>query len=235
MKKAFKTVLVLALAVLCLTAVAAAADAPASGICDVTVESGFSGSVTWKAQKADGTAVTTPTTQGEGTAQHQVYADAVKLELTYTGADSAAQYLVLALDDETKVPTETNVSFVDQDGGKTSVVYTIYPSALENGKTYNVYLSSNSSTDTNVSAMTKVASFSYYAAYKLGDVDEDGEITATDARYALALSVGNATTPKGQPWSANQRLAAEVDGDATGVTATDARYIMEAAVGGRDL
>lgn len=220
MKKAFKTVLVLALAVLCLTAVAAAADAPASGICDVTVESGFSGSVTWKAQKADGTQVSSTTASGE----KQVYADAVKLELTYTGADASAQYLVLALNDGTTVPTETNVSYVDQDGGKSAVTFTIYPSALVNDKTYNVYFSSNSSTDANVSAMTKVASFGYYAAYKLGDVDESGSITASDALAALRISVGDGT------WTENQRLAADAD-KSSAVTASDALLILRASVG----
>lgn len=219
MKKVFKTVLVLALAVLCLTAVAAAAEAPVSGICDVTVESGFSGSVTWKAQKADGTQVPTATAQGDS----QVYADAVKLELTYTGADNTAQYLVLVLNDGTQVPTETNVSYVDQDGNKASVVFTIYPSSLTSGKTYDVYLSSNASSGS-VTTMTKVASFGYYAAYKLGDVDESGTITASDALAALRISVGDGT------WTENQRLAADADGSNV-VTAADALLILRASVG----
>lgn len=218
MKKVWKTVLVLALAVLCLTAVAAAAEAPASGICNVTVESGFSGSVTWKAQKADGTQVTTATSEG-------VYADAVKLELTYTGADSSAQYLVLVLNDGTEVPTEKNVSYVDQDGGKTSVVFGLYPSSLTSGKTYDVYLSSNASTGA-VTGMTKVASFGYYAAYKLGDVNEDGAIKPNDALCALQIYAGTS----GVTWTENQRLAADVTKDGN-VRPNDALKILQLYAG----
>lgn len=217
MKKVWKTVLVLALAALCLTAVAAAADAP-SGICDVTVESGFTGSVTWKAQKADGTQVSSPTTSGD----KQVYADAVKLELTYTGADATAQYLVLVLNDGSEVPTETNVAYVDQTGNTASAVFTIYPNSLTTGKTYDIYLSSNSTTDSSIGAKTKVASFGYYAAYTLGDVNEDGSITPDDALCALQIY---ANTP-GQTWTENQRLAADVDKTGS-VSPDDALKILQ--------
>lgn len=198
MKKAFRIVLVLALAVLCLTAVAAAADAPASGICDVKVEDAFSGKITLEAQKADGTPVATPTTQEEG---KEVYADAVKVKLTYTGADSNAQYLVLALNDNTTVPTENNVAFIDQTNG--NVTFDVYPKTLENGKTYNIYLSSDAASG-DVTQMTKVGSFGYYAAYKLGDVNEDGEIDVKDVSRLVQAVVGNITL------EGNSRLAGNV-------------------------
>lgn len=212
MKKAFRIVLALALAVLCLTAVAAAATS-ASGVCDPKVEAGFTSTVTLEAQKADGTAVSTPTEQ-EG---KQVYADAVKVKLTYTGADANAQYMVLVLNDGTTVPTESNVAFIDQANG--TIAFDIYPKTLENGKTYDVYLTTDSTTDTNVGMDKKVASFGYYAAFTPGDVNEDGSINTRDAMQCFNHFVGNTTL------TGNQFLAADVVTD-NSVNTRDAMMIL---------
>ncbi len=216
MKKAIKMVLVLALAVLCLTAVAAAAEGPASGICNVDV---VNNDVTVKALKADKTEVTTATEQ-DG---KQVYADAVRLEVTYSGKVADAQYVVFVLNDGDTVPTENNVAFIDQNGTAT---FDVYPGTLENGKTYDVYISSNAASG--IQAATKVASFSYYAAYTPGDVDENGKIEANDALCALQIYSG--VQNGGKEWTENQRLAADVDGVA-GVTANDALMILQRFAG----
>lgn len=197
MKKAIKMVLVLALAVLCLTAVAAAAEGPASGICDVTVESGYTDTVTVKALKADKTEATATTQEGK-----TVYADAVRLEVNYTAAEANKQYVVLVLNDGNTVPTESNVAFIDQNGTAT---FDVYPGTLENGKTYDVYISSNATSG--IQAATKVASFGYYAAYTPGDVNEDGNINARDAIQCFNHFVGNVTL------TGNQFLAADVKTD----------------------
>lgn len=63
--------------------------------------------------------------------------------------------------------------------------------------------------------------------YLLGDVDEDGYITAIDARYVLQ------TTTMLRELSSNQQLAADVDGDAF-ITAIDARWILQRTVFLRD-
>lgn len=63
--------------------------------------------------------------------------------------------------------------------------------------------------------------------YLLGDVDEDGYITAIDARYVL-----QATTML-RELSSNQQLAADVDSDAF-ITAIDARWILQRTVLLRD-
>ncbi len=212
MKKAIKMVLVLALAVLCLTAVAAAAEGPASGICDVTV---VNNDVTVTAQKADKTAVTTPTAQ-DG---KQVYADAVRLEVKYTAAVANAQYVVMVLNDGNTVPTESNVAYIDQNG---DAVFNVYPATLENGKTYDVYLSSNASAG--IQAAVKVASFGYYAAYTPGDVNEDGKINTPDAMQCFNHFVGNITL------TGNQFLAADVTAD-NKVNTVDGMKILNMFVG----
>lgn len=229
MKKALRAALILTLAVLCLTLCAAAADAP-SGIYNVTSESGF----TLTPLDAQGSVVSAGSVPADLSGAANFYPGAVKVQVSFSSV-SGSQYLALALNDESQVPTESNVSYIDQvpATGETAVL-TIYPGQMESGKTYAVWLSSNAETGS-ITTLTKAGSFAYYAPYTPGDVDEDGEITATDARYALALSVGSATSPKGEAWSENQRLAAEVDGDTSGITATDARYILEAVVGKRSL
>lgn len=63
-------------------------------------------------------------------------------------------------------------------------------------------------------------------AYKLGDVDNDGDITASDARLALRRAVDLETYPVGS----REFLACDVDKDNL-VTAADARVILRAAVG----
>ncbi len=213
MKKAIKMVLVLALAVLCLTAVAAAAEGPASGICDVTV---VNNDVTVTAQKADKTAVTTPTTQ-DG---KQVYADAVRLEVKYTAAVADAQYVVMVLNDGNTVPTESNVAFIDQNGTAT---FDVYPGTLENGKTYDVYISSNAASG--IQAATKVASFGYYAAFTPGDVNEDGAIDTLDAMQCFSHFVGNTTL------TGNQFLAADVTDPIGTVDSMDGMRILNFYVG----
>lgn len=214
MKKVFKTVLVLALAVLCLTAVAAAAEAD-SGICDVTPANG----ATLTPKDAQGNNVSAASTLPEGATNF--YPGAVKVGMSYTtNVDPTAYYLVLVLTGDSNTPTETNVAYVDQATG--TVSFDIYPSALKSGETYRIKLSSNASSG--VTTLTDMGTFSYYAAYKLGDVDESGSITASDALAALRISVGDGT------WTENQRLAADAD-KSSAVTASDALLILRASVG----
>lgn len=236
MKRALKitAALTACLTCLCVTALAAEEQSPEAGIYAVTKETGYESSVIIVLQKADTDSTevqaTTVTINGKN---ESLYPQAEKLKVTYTNAEANAQYLILGLNGGEGIPTEENIVYIDQigtAGTENSVEFTLYPRELEVGKTYSIYLSSNASTG--ITAMEKVAQFQYYMPYKLGDVDEDDEITATDARYALVLSVGSPITPKGIAWTENQRLAAEVDGEAP-VTAADARYILEAAVGKR--
>lgn len=214
MKKTIKIVLVLALVVSCLTAVATA-EGPVSGICNVTVVSAYNSTVTIQAQKADQTPVTTTTAEGG----KQVYADAVRLKLTYSDADEGSQYVVFVLDDGNTVPTESNVAYIDQNG---NAVFDIYPSTLTTGKTYDIYLSSNAATG--IKEAVKVASFGYYAAYTLGDVDENGTINTQDAMQCFNHFVGNIEL------TGNQFLAADVVKDNV-VNAQDGMRILNVFAG----
>ena len=64
------------------------------------------------------------------------------------------------------------------------------------------------------------------AAYKTGDVDGDGQVTAGDARLALRASVGL------ESYAANSREAFACDADHDGqITSADARLILRASVG----
>lgn len=60
--------------------------------------------------------------------------------------------------------------------------------------------------------------------YLMGDVDNDGNITAADSRIALNISVNNIT------FTANEFVLSDVDGDAK-VTASDAREILRYSTG----
>lgn len=149
-----------------------------SGICDIVIEDGFESVVSLTPQRADGTAADVTRVTIRET-EKEIYAEAVKLSFTYSGAVSGSQYLALILDDEQKLPRESNISYIDQtEAERATVSFVLYPKTLSNGKTYSVYLSSDAGTG--VTALTKVASFQYYAPYVLGDVNEDGKINAMD-------------------------------------------------------
>lgn len=68
------------------------------------------------------------------------------------------------------------------------------------------------------------ALFEYAPAYTLGDVDDNGTITAADARLALRASV------ELEKLTETQTLAADANKDGT-ITAADARLILRASVG----
>lgn len=61
-------------------------------------------------------------------------------------------------------------------------------------------------------------------AYKTGDVDGDGKVTAADSRLALRASVGL------EKLNAEQKEAADVDGDGK-ITSADSRDILKMATG----
>lgn len=106
-------------------------------------------------------------------------------ELNCTGL-TGEYSLVLLLEGDSKVPTSSNIQYIDQtsvEGGK--VTFTLKPKALTEG-TYNVYIS------TTDKALDKVASFKYgeKPEYTLGDVNGDGKVSAYDASMILQHTVG---------------------------------------------
>ena len=154
-----------------------------------------------------------------GTPDGSFYANADTFELNCTGL-TGEYSLVLLLEGEGKVPTASNIQYIDQlsvTGGKAT--FTLKPRTLTTGKYY-IYVSTSNK------PLEPIAWFEYgpQPAYTMGDIDGDGEFTATDALYALQMAVGLGN------WSTNQELAARVCGDAF-VSASDALKILQRAVG----
>lgn len=148
-------------------------------------------------------------------------------QFTLACKELTGEFSLVLLLDETKgvtaIPTESNLQYIDQvDIKKGKATFSIIPKAMTDGATYNVYVSTNGENG----SLTKVASFQYGTKppYTLGDVDNDGQFTATDSMYALQMAVGLGT------WTETQQAAARVC-KGTDVTATDAMWILQRAVG----
>lgn len=209
-----RRILALLLAVLTLTALTAAAFAA-----DTTTE-------TLGAFNLKGSDGFVLTVEG-GTGTGGFYANANKFKLTCTKlTDNYSLVLLLKEDanqsDGTKgvpTPTERNLQYIDQQNIKPTTEFILFPKQMEKG-TYNVYVSTNNAD------LTKVASLEYgeKPKYTLGDVDDDGQFTATDSLCALQMAVGIGT------WTERQYSAARVT-KGNDVTATDAMWILQRAVG----
>ena len=200
----------LALALLAIPAMAAGSHSTL-GVYELNVESGYA----LTPLKADGSDADRYSGQFDGGVS-TVYEGAEKFTLSFTG--SADQYVVFLLGNGGTVPTESNIEYIDQTGGVTTINFTLFPYQLEVGE-YNVYVSSTGG------SYTKVASFSVTdnweeAPYTLGDVDQDGRITAYDASLILQ-SISELTA-----LTANQEEAADTDHNGT-VTAFDASRIIQ--------
>ena len=205
------------LAVLMLAALAVpalAVDGPSDpGIYLLTHES--SCSLSFYTKDADTTDSTKAITEGTD----QFYANAEKIKVV-ADAQNDKFYLIIAQND-TQVPTEGNIEYIDQTTGTSNTAtFTVYPKNLVSGTTYYIYLSS--SADAMGSGRTPIASFEYYAPYKLGDVDDNGTVNANDALMALQIA-GELITP-----TASQVAAADVDKSGV-VNASDALSILQYA------
>lgn len=163
--------------------------------------------------------VTGPLTVTNGTKDGGFYAGADTFELNCTGL-TGEYSLVLLLAGDRKVPTSSNIQYIDQlTVTNGTAKFTLKPKALTVG-TYHIYVS------TSDKALDKVASFQYGTKppYTLGDVDGLNGIDSTDALMVLQHIVGIRTL------TGTQLLAADVDG-VDGVTSTDALMILQYIVG----
>ena len=213
MKKWIKTALLSVGAAALMCGGAFAADASTSGVYDVTPESGY----TLTPQTANKTVVSAEKAQVNGK-ETQFYADAVRFELTGTGTNGT-QYVVFALSGEKAVPTKSNIAYIDQDAASNGTIsFNLYPGSLSSG-TYNVYLAAGGG-----NGLEKVAAFSYYQAYTLGDVNCDGKILVNDAQMVLNYVVEN------QELSETQIAAADVVHDGK-ILVNDAQKILNYIVG----
>ena len=126
-----------------------------------------------------------PLTVTNGTQEGNFYRGADTFELNCTGL-TGEYSLVLLLAGDSKVPTSSNIQYIDQlTVTNGTAKFTLKPKALTEG-TYNVYIS------TTDKALKKVASFKYgeKPEYTLGDVNGDGKVSAYDASMILQHTVG---------------------------------------------
>lgn len=188
----------------------ALAAGESSGICDVT--NGL-----LKPQDANGNTVTTTATSPDG---KTYYPGAVRLPLE-VNTTSGVEYLVFVLEGSASLaPTTENIVYIDQQTGTgNEITFNLYPSRLVNGKTYYIYVTNSSASST-----APIGNFSYYAAYKLGDVDSNNVINIDDAMAIINHIVGRATL------SGNQLLAANADGNGS-VNIDDAMTVINYIVG----
>ena len=172
-------VFVLALTLMTLPAMAAGSHSTL-GVYELNVESGYA----LTPLKADGSPADRYSGQFDGSVS-TVYEGAEKFKLSFSG--SADQYVVFLLKDG-NVPTESNIAYIDQTGGVTTIEFTLFPYQLESGN-YNVYLSGTNFAYTRVASF-KVTNSWEEAPYTLGDVSLNGTIDTYDASLVLQYMVG---------------------------------------------
>lgn len=179
--------------------------------------------VSFQYYTADGAEVTAAKTM-DG---KQVYEDAVKIEVTYTGTVTAnAQYLFVAQNAETAAPTSQTIVYIDQNAAQDgTITFTAYPSELTSGKTYHVYLASSDTASGAITTLTEIAEYSYYAAYTLGNVNGDKVIDVNDALTVIDHIVGNAYL------TGNNLSAANVTPNDSVVDINDVLMIIDYVVG----
>ena len=206
-----RRILALLLAVLTLTALTAAAFAA-----ETTTET--LGAFNLKGSK--GYTLTVVGTEATG----GFYAGANRFKLTCDGLDGNYSLVLLLKEGEDQAegtkgvptPTESNLQYIDQQNINTAkeATFDLFPKQMEPG-TYNVYVSTDSVN------LTQVASLEYgeKPKYTLGDINNDGKITATDATYVLQMAVGIGT------WTETEILAAQIRGKYP--TATDAMLVLK--------
>ena len=137
----------------------------------------------------------------------------MRFKLTGTGTNGT-QYVVFALSGDKAVPTKSNIAYIDQDAASNGTIsFNLYPGSLSSG-TYNVYLAAGGG-----NGLEKVAAFSYYQAYTLGDVNSNGVIEAVDALKVLR------NVSKLDEFDSRQTLAADVNKNGV-IEAVDALNIL---------
>lgn len=148
-----------------------------------------------------------------------------KIRVTYTDANAiveGAYYLVMVIKpdaDGEYVPTEDSILYINQTTGSAdhSVSFEVFASRQE-GRIEDSAILIYGMADGELKAAI------IEAKYILGDVDEDGVITASDAAVVLRAVAGVDSL------DGNQNSAANVDGDAA-VTASDAAKILRVVAG----
>ena len=111
-----------------------------------------------------------------------------KLQVTLQDVQSDKQFIIFVLSDDSGVPTESNIVYIDQDASAAgSIGFTAYPKEIEEGVTYYIYVSSNAD-DGNFQDLTLIGTFVYAngeITLILGDVNGDETIDGRDAIQIL--------------------------------------------------
>lgn len=160
-----------------------------------------------------------PLTVTNGTQEGNFYRGADTFELNCTGL-TGEYSLVLLLAGDSKVPTSSNIQYIDQlTVTNGTAKFTLKPKTLTVG-TYHIYVS------TSDKALEEIASFAYgeEPEYTLGDVNGDGKFTSADALWALQGAV------EARVLTGKQFMAADVDGNGK-LTSKDALKILQYAIG----
>ncbi len=232
MKRLISGVLLVCLmaALLCSGAAAEGVQPDKAGICNVTPVTSIEGiTVSFEAFNV-GTSVQASENSyvdENGDAMTNFYPEADNIKVTLTGIASGSFVLALCTDEElTAPPTESDeIKYINQNTAGVDVSDKVYPAKLESGKTYYVYMISNSG---DLSTLTLVLSFSYYVPYILGDADGNKTITPNDALTVLQ-AVAHLKDLDG-----SATLAADADQNDV-ITPNDALYILQAVAHLRDL
>ena len=171
MKRRLLALLLAVLTLTMLTAAAFAADSTAKGVYNVrSLRTGYTLTV-------------------EGDSDGGFYANASQFTLACKDLTGNYSLALLLQQDANEYPTEANLYYIDQvDIKKGEATFSIIPKAMTDGKTYNVYVSTNGENG----ELTKVASFQYgeKPPYTLGDVDNNGSINSLDALLVLKHVAG---------------------------------------------
>ena len=229
MKRLISGVLLVCLmaALLCSGAAAEGVQPDKAGICNVTPVTSIEGvTVSFEAFNV-GTSVQASGNSyvdDKGVAMANFYPEADNIKVTLTGIASGSFVLALCTDEEiTAPPNESDeILYIDQNTAGDDVFFKVYPEKLEAGTTYYVYGISNSD---DLKTLTKVLSFTAFAPYKLGDPDNDGQITVADASLILQYLVSSPEV-KQQLIPASLEPAADADKDGQ-ITVADASLILQ--------
>ncbi len=149
MRKMIKNFALISLLALALCVGVLAVEPTTNGIYNLSVAEGYA--VTPNTAAASG-----EITISGGTVAN-FFPEAEKFTLSYAETNAANYHMVFALSDNSGVPTEGNLVYIDQTSASEGKIdFNVYPSELVDGKTYYIYV-----VGTELDK-TQVASFSYY-------------------------------------------------------------------------
>lgn len=220
MKKRIST-LALSLAIIMLlstvstSALAATGNSHDRGVYSISVKSGYMLTPLTK----DGANAESSPGKLEAGGSGVIYKDVEKFKFTFSGKAST-QYIVFLLSGGTQVPTESNIRYINQYTGASTVECVLYPDKLEPGA-YSVCVSGGGTYEKNVATFIVAGKWTESDVIP-GDVDGNGVVNSIDALQTLQIAAETISPTE------SQRLAADVDGT-RGITSLDALKILNMA------